>query len=136
VAKRPAKSRKRRPRQSAIEVRNKILDVALQMFADHAYEAVSLRALTIKAKVNVAAPHYYFGSKVKLFAEVFGRCMEPVNRERLRLLEEHMNGAGQPTLAAAALARSEGRSTSGPPSAPSTSSRPAPTALSRSAASS
>lgn len=98
VAKRPAKSRKRRPRQSAIDARNKILDVALQMFADHAYEAVSLRAITIKAKVNVAAPHYYFGTKVRLFAEVFGRCMEPVNRERLSQLDAHMNGPGGPSL--------------------------------------
>lgn len=92
VAHRPAALRQRRPRRSAIEARGKILDVALQMFADNTYDAVSLRAITIKAKVNIAAPHYYFGSKMKLFVEVFGRCMEPVNRERLRLLDERTAG--------------------------------------------
>lgn len=70
------------------------------MFAVHGYTAVSIRSITEAAKVNVAAVHYYFETKEKLFEEVFNRRIGVVNEERLRLLEEAIARAedGLPAL--------------------------------------
>jgi AcrR family transcriptional regulator len=89
----PMKGRKRRPRKSAIETRKRILDVAQKMFALHGYEAVSLRKIISKARVNVAAINYYFGTKEKLFEEVLQRSVKSLNDERLRLLDECLQAA-------------------------------------------
>lgn len=94
------KARRRRPRQSAIEARERILDAAEELFSVHGYTAVSIRSITEAAKVNVAAVHYYFETKEKLFEEVFNRRITVVNEERLRLLEEAIARAegGLPAL--------------------------------------
>src|SRR5438874_6342967 len=48
-------------------VKEKILDVAEELFAEKGFEATSVRELAGKAHVNVAMISYYFGSKEKLF---------------------------------------------------------------------
>jgi len=47
-----------------------------------------LRAITSAAEVNLAAVNYHFGSKDELIQAVFARRLEPLNRERLRLLDK------------------------------------------------
>ena len=66
----------------------KILDAAECLFVEHGYAATSLRAIASAAGVNLAATHYYFGSKKGLFASVFHRCVQPINEERLSLLKK------------------------------------------------
>lgn len=44
-----------------------LLEVAERLFAQHGYEAVSIRQLAAEAGMNVAMVSYYFGSKEKLF---------------------------------------------------------------------
>lgn len=65
-----------------------LLDVAERLFAEHGFEAVSMRSLTAEARVNLAAVNYHFGSKVALIEAVVARRVEPINRRRVELLEQ------------------------------------------------
>lgn len=69
------------------ETRKRILDTAEQMLGQHGIAGLSLRQVTAKAGVNLAAVHYHFGSKEGLVKALVHRVMDPVNRERLRLLD-------------------------------------------------
>ena len=71
-----------------------ILDAAEQLFAVQGPNATSLRQVIAKAKVNLAAIHYHFGSKESLMQAVLSRRLVPLNAERLALLEtyEHKSG--------------------------------------------
>ncbi|MCB1077775.1 MAG: efflux transporter outer membrane subunit, partial [Verrucomicrobiae bacterium] len=69
------------------ETRDRILDAAENLFADHGFSKVSLRQITAEAGVNLAAVNYHFGSKDALVFEVLSRIVDPINRERLRLLD-------------------------------------------------
>ena len=67
--------------------REKILVATEHLIAEHGFDAVSLRDITNKAEVNVAAVNYHFGSKEKLFDAVQCRCINPINEERIYRLE-------------------------------------------------
>lgn len=76
---------------TAQETRQAILDVAETLFAEVGFSAATLRLLTARAGVNLAAVHYHFGSKEELTLAVMDRIVEPVHRarlERLSALEE------------------------------------------------
>ena len=81
------------------ETKDLILDTAERLFAAQGIDSISLRAITQAAGVNLAAVHYYFGSKEKLVTEVFARRIGAVNSERLRLLTECEERAGDGPLA-------------------------------------
>jgi AcrR family transcriptional regulator len=66
---------------------DRILDAAEHQFAERGF-ATSLRNITAAAEVNLAAVNYHFGSKDGLIRAVFARRLGPLNRERLRLLDE------------------------------------------------
>ncbi len=70
------------------ETPNRLLDAAENLFAQHGLEGTSLRAITTEAGANLAAVNYHFQSKEGLIAAVFQRRIEPLNKERLRLLDE------------------------------------------------
>lgn len=70
------------------DTKDRILDAAEELFADNGITGTSLRVVTRTAGVNLAAIHYHFGSKERLCQEVFARRIGPVNRERLRRLDE------------------------------------------------
>jgi multidrug efflux system outer membrane protein len=72
---------------SPTETRNRLLDAAEALFAEHGFHGVSLRQLTGAAGVNLAAVNYHFGSREALISEVFGRVLGPINEQRLRLLD-------------------------------------------------
>ena len=76
------------------DTKEKILDAAEQLFADHGFAATSLRAITAGADVNLAAVNYHFGSKDSLIQDVFERRLAPLNRERLELLDRLESEAG------------------------------------------
>ncbi len=80
--------------------RTRILDTAEALFADEGPAAVTLRSIAGAADVNVAAVNYYFGSKDRLFEEMFLRRIVPLNQERLARLTACIGAAdGTPTLA-------------------------------------
>ena len=63
--------------------RSRILDAAEQLFVQRGFARTSLRAITAKAKVNLASVNYHFGSKEALIEAVFARRLELLNRKRL-----------------------------------------------------
>ncbi|MFN2366985.1 MAG: TetR/AcrR family transcriptional regulator [Desulfurivibrionaceae bacterium] len=72
---------------SQLDTRTRILDVAEELFADKGYRGTSMRAITARAEVNLAAVNYHFGSKQGLVTEVIERRLVPLNRLR----EQNLN---------------------------------------------
>src|SRR6266850_844421 len=68
--------------------RDRILDAAELLFANHGFEGASIRAIVDAAKVNLAAIHYHFRSKEALLEAVLTRRISLVNEARLKRLEE------------------------------------------------
>ena len=64
-----------------------VLDSAERLFAQHGFEATSLRAITAAAAANLGAVNYHFASKDALILAVLNRRMHPLNQERLALLD-------------------------------------------------
>ena len=73
---------------TSADTKTRILDAAEQLFMEHGFEATSLRSLTSAASVNLAAVNYHFGSKEELFQAVLTRRLDPMNQERIALLEK------------------------------------------------
>ncbi len=65
------------------DTKQQILDAAEELFADKGYHCTSLRAITHRAGVNLAAVNYHFGSKEALIEAVMARRLEPLNRLRM-----------------------------------------------------
>ena len=65
------------------ETVERILDAAEQLFAEKGFAETSLRLITSKAGVNLAAVNYHFGSKEELFEAVLTRRLDPMNQQRL-----------------------------------------------------
>jgi AcrR family transcriptional regulator len=70
-----------------VDTREALLDAAEALFSEHGIQASSLRMITHQAGANLAAVHYHFGSKEGLVRAVFKRRLQPLQEERLRLLE-------------------------------------------------
>jgi len=82
---------------TSADTKTRILDAAEQLFMEHGFEATSLRSLTTAAGVNLAAVNYHFGSKEELFQAVLTRRLDPMNQERIDLLERlEREAAGKP----------------------------------------
>lgn len=77
------------------DTKSGILDAAEELFANRGPNATSLRQVISKAKVNLAAVHYHFGSKESLLHAVMARRLVPLNAERLALLEDYERAAGK-----------------------------------------
>lgn len=69
-----------------VDTREAILDAALELFAAHGYDGVSIRQITGRAGVNVASVHYHFGGKEAVLRGVTDRVMGPLNDRRIELL--------------------------------------------------
>ncbi len=67
--------------------KERILDTAEALFAEHGFAGTSLRQVTGHADVNLAAVNYHFGSKDNLVTEVFRRRMDEMSRARLQQLQ-------------------------------------------------
>lgn len=68
--------------------KEKILDAAENLFAARGFRGTTMRAITDKADVNLAAINYHFGSKKSLLEEVIKRRIIPLNRIRSEKLKE------------------------------------------------
>jgi len=80
--------------------KERILDAAEALFAEHGFEATSLRMITGAAGVNLAAANYHFHSKDDLIRAVLARRIGPLNRKRLELLKAYFvaTGGASPSL--------------------------------------
>jgi AcrR family transcriptional regulator len=77
--------------ESSDDTASRIIDAAERLFIRDGTEATSLRAVTREAGVNVAAIHYYFGSRDELLRAVLDRIVTPLNARRLALLNQALN---------------------------------------------
>jgi AcrR family transcriptional regulator len=88
-----------RAAQDVVDTRERILDVAERLFAEHGYSNVPTRQITDEAGANTAAAHYHFGSKDRLLEAVFRRRLDPLNRERVGLIDDVVARAdGRPSV--------------------------------------
>lgn len=74
------------PRQSHRDTRKHLLQASESLFIERGYEAMSLRQITTRARANLAAVNYHFGSKEALVQELLSQRLDRLNRERLALL--------------------------------------------------
>lgn len=72
----------------AADTKDRILIAAESLFMERGYAATSLRMITTKARVNLAAVNYHFGSKEALIREVFERRLGPLNAARIAHLDQ------------------------------------------------
>lgn len=83
--------------------KDRILGAAEELFAQQGFGATSLRQVTTRADVNIAAVNYHFGSKENLVNEVFRRRMDEMSAQRLARLKvavQQHPGELEPVLAA------------------------------------
>ncbi|MEZ5402612.1 MAG: TetR/AcrR family transcriptional regulator [Bryobacteraceae bacterium] len=78
--------------------RDRILDAAEALFAEQGFDATSIRAITAAAGANLASVNYHFQTKEALIRAVLTRRLDPVNRVRLRLLDQAVAAANPPSL--------------------------------------
>ena len=65
------------------DTRERILVAAEAAILERGFAQTSLRLITSRAEVNLAAVNYHFGSKDELIREVFARYLGPLNRARI-----------------------------------------------------
>lgn len=81
----------------SVETRDRLLDAAERRFAECGFAGASVREITSEAEANLSAVSYHFGSKEELFVAVVARVMEPINRERIEMLDRaEAEAAGAP----------------------------------------
>ncbi len=83
--------------------KDRILGAAEELFAQFGFSGTSLRQVTSRADVNIAAVNYHFGSKENLVNEVFRRRMDEMSSQRMKALKaavEDHPGELEPILAA------------------------------------
>src|ERR1700759_5702201 len=73
--------------------RDRLLDAAERLFAEHGFQATTMRTLTAEAAANIAAVNYHFGSKQALLEAVMHRPSGPGVEERARRLAKWPHAA-------------------------------------------
>src|SRR5258706_7317681 len=53
------------------ETRQRLLEAAGEVFAEHVFRDATIREICERAKANIAAVHYHCGDKEELYAAVF-----------------------------------------------------------------
>lgn len=86
-------SRQQNPPRSQAK-RDRILDVAEELFALHGFDGVTLRQIAKGAGVDVALANYHFGKKLDLFNAVFERRAAFLNQARREALHACQASAG------------------------------------------
>ncbi|MEH6650178.1 MAG: TetR/AcrR family transcriptional regulator [Motiliproteus sp.] len=66
----------------------RILDTAVELFAQQGFEQVSVRDITTAAGVNLASVNYHFGSRDALVQAVAERYLTPLCRDMERQLDD------------------------------------------------
>jgi AcrR family transcriptional regulator len=76
------------------DTKERILNAAEKLFAEHGFDAASLRGITAEAGVNLAAVNYHFRSKEALIQAIFARRFALLNQQRQAMLETYKAEAG------------------------------------------
>ncbi len=75
------------------DTKERILDAAEYLFAREGYRGTSLRSITSRAKVNLAAVNYHFGTKKNLVEDVIKRRILPLNAIRNEKIDQVISAA-------------------------------------------
>ncbi|UTW13656.1 TetR/AcrR family transcriptional regulator [Marinobacterium rhizophilum] len=84
--------------KTADKTKDKILQAAASLFAEQGFNDTTMRQITARAEVNLAAVNYHFGSKERLILALADRCIEPLVSQLERLLAERLALAPQRLL--------------------------------------
>lgn len=79
-----------------IDTKEQILNTAEKLFAEKGFAGTTLRGVIREAEVNIAAVHYHFGSKEKLFGAVVQRVAKQITQAQQQQLASYENRE-QPT---------------------------------------
>ena len=80
-------------------VKNRLLDSAEGLFCERGFKGTSIRDIAASAGCNIASVNYYFGSKEKLYEEVWRRHLIPMRDARIASINKVMSQAeAQPNL--------------------------------------
>ncbi len=86
------------------ETGTKVLTAAEGLFAEYGYHGVSLRQITAKAGVNLAAVNYHHSDKESLYGEMLRYRLKQLSQIRAaRLAEAEARAAGAPVPLAALM---------------------------------
>ncbi len=75
------------------ETLERVLIAAEALFAENGYDGTTLRQITQRANVNLAAVNYHHGDKESLYLEIIRRRLQPINESRLKNLAAAELGA-------------------------------------------
>lgn len=76
------------------DTKERILNAAEKLFAEHGFDGASLRSITAEAGANLAAVNYHFKSKESLIQAIFARRFSLLNQQRQAMLETYKAEAG------------------------------------------
>jgi AcrR family transcriptional regulator len=83
----------------ANHAQQRLLDAAEELFAEHGFDASSIREITKKAQCNLAAVNYHFHNKENLYNEVFRRRLAALRDVRIDSINKILaQKEPQPTL--------------------------------------
>jgi len=68
----------RPPKEGSADIRQQIMDSAVDLFANQGYAATPVREIADRVGVNPAMIHYYFGSKEALLHAAMEQLLEPL----------------------------------------------------------
>ena len=75
-------------------VKDRLLDSAEGLFCEHGFKGTSIRDIAASAGCNIASVNYYFGSKEKLYEEVWHRHLIPMRDARIASINNVMFQSG------------------------------------------
>ncbi|SHI90605.1 transcriptional regulator, TetR family [Dethiosulfatibacter aminovorans DSM 17477] len=74
--------------KKTINVKDNILEKAIEVFSKHGYEGTSTRMISEAAKVNISALHYYWGDKWNLYQASLIRVNKRIHKMHLKIGEK------------------------------------------------
>ena len=80
-------------------VRERLLDVAEELFSERGFDGASVRDLAGAAGCNIASVNYYYGGKERLYEEVWRRHLALLRDTRMASIDKVMaDSGGNPPL--------------------------------------
>lgn len=79
---------------SVKSVKDRLVDAAEELFCERGFKGTSIREIAASAGCNIASVNYYFGSKEKLYEEVWHRHLIPMRDARIAGINKIMSQAG------------------------------------------
>ena len=77
------------------DTRRRIMEAACEAFAEHGFRGTTVRMICAKAKANVAAVSYYFGSKEKLYVKTYEHLFDDSLVQTLAEQPLHVTNASE-----------------------------------------